>query len=224
MAESHDAGIGGRPAPLADERVEVPVVSSERVFEGRVWDIRRDAFEFGGETIVREYMDHTGAVGVLAIDDDDNVLLIKQYRHPVRMRDWEIPAGLLDVDGEPPLSAAKRELAEEADLEASDWAVLTDIATSPGGSDELIRVYLARGLSVTAEAFAREGEEADMETRWVPLDECVDAVLERRIHNAPLAIAVLAAATARARDWASLGAADAPWPRDAIGRTERSHR
>ena len=77
MAESLDSGIGGRREPLADERVEVPVVASERVFEGRVWDIRRDAFEFGGETIVREYMDHSGAVGVLAIDDDDNVLLIK---------------------------------------------------------------------------------------------------------------------------------------------------
>lgn len=224
MAESLDSGIGGRREPLADERVEVPVVASERVFEGRVWDIRRDAFEFGGETIVREYMDHTGAVGVLALDDDDRVLLIKQYRHPVRMRDWEIPAGLLDVDGEPPLAAAKRELAEQADLEASDWAVLTDVATSPGGSDELIRVYLARGLSVTAEAFAREGEEADMETRWVPLDECVDAVLDRRIHNAPLAIAVLAAVAARAREWSTPGEADAPWPGDAVGRTEPPRR
>ncbi|MGH3703909.1 MAG: NUDIX domain-containing protein [Agromyces sp.] len=220
MADSRDAFDGGRREPLADERVEVPVVSSERVFEGRVWDIRRDAFDFGGETIVREYMDHTGAVGVLALDDEDRVLLIKQYRHPVRMRDWEIPAGLLDVDGEPPLAAAKRELAEEADLEASDWAVLSDFATSPGGSDELIRVYLARGLAATAEAFAREGEEADIETRWVPLDECVDAVLDRRIRNAPLAIAVLAASAARARGWSSLGAADAAWPGAAIGRTE----
>ncbi|SIN79632.1 NUDIX domain-containing protein [Agromyces cerinus] len=224
MADTHDTGIGGRREPLADERVEVPVVSSERVFEGRVWDVRRDAFEFGGETIVREYMDHTGAVGVLALDDHDRVLLIKQYRHPVRSRDWEIPAGLLDIDGEPPLAAAKRELAEEADLEASDWAVLSDFATSPGGSDELIRVYLARGLTATAEAFAREGEEADMETRWVPLDECVDAVLDRRIRNAPLAIAVLAAAAARARDWSSLGAADAPWPGQSIGRTEPPRR
>lgn len=217
-------GTGGRREPLADERVDVPVVSSERVFEGRVWDIRRDAFEFGGEIIVREYTDHTGAVGVLALDDDDRVLLIKQYRHPVRMRDWEIPAGLLDVDGEPPLAAAKRELAEEADLEASDWAVLTDVATSPGGSDELIRVYLARGLTATAEAFAREGEEADIEKRWAPLDECVDAVLERRVHNAPLAVAVLAAAAARARGWSSLGAADAAWPGHAVGRTEPAGR
>ncbi|WP_157002618.1 NUDIX domain-containing protein [Agromyces laixinhei] len=220
MTDLHDTGDDGRREPLADERVEVPVVSSDRVFEGRVWDIRQDALEFGGETIVREYMDHTGAVGVLALDDEDRALLIKQYRHPVRLRDWEIPAGLLDVDGEPPLAAAKRELAEEADLEASEWMVLADFATSPGGSDELIRVYLARGLSATAEEFTREGEEADMETRWVPLDECVDAVLDRRICNAPLSIAVLAAAAARARGWSSLGAADAPWPGRSSGGAE----
>lgn len=194
----------------------------ERFFEGRVWDIRRDAFEFGGDEIVREYMDHTGAVGVLAIDDDDRVFLIKQYRHPVRMRDWEIPAGLLDVDGEDPLAAAQRELAEEADLEASDWAVLADVATSPGGSDEVIRVYLARGLTATASVFAREAEEADMETRWVGLTEVVEAVLARRIHNAPLAIAVLAADAARSRGWQTLGEADAPWLNRSSARQEPS--
>ena len=115
------------------------------------------------------------------------MLLIKQYRHPVRTREWEIPAGLLDVDGEDPLAAAQRELAEEADLVAAEWAVLADFVTSPGGSDEAIRIYLARGLSATPEAFAREDEEADMELRWVPLDECVDAVLARRVQNPSLA-------------------------------------
>jgi 8-oxo-dGDP phosphatase len=222
MADELRPTAGERVEPLADQSVEVPVRASERVFEGRVWDIRRDAFEFGGDEIVREYMDHTGAVGVLAIDDADRAFLIKQYRHPVRMRDWEIPAGLLDVDGEDPLAAAQRELAEEADLEASDWAVLADVATSPGGSDEVIRVYLARGLTATASAFVREAEEADMETRWVPLAECVDAVLARRIHNAPLAVAVLAADAARARGWQTLGEADAPWPNRSPARQEPS--
>jgi 8-oxo-dGTP pyrophosphatase MutT (NUDIX family) len=227
MADEARSAAGERHEPhesLADQRVEVRVRTSERVFEGKVWDVRRDAFEFGGHEIVREYMDHTGAVGVLALDDDDRVFLIKQYRHPVRMRDWEIPAGLLDVDGEEPLLAAQRELAEEADLVASQWAVLTDVATSPGGSDEVIRVYLARGLTPTAEAFAREAEEADMETRWVPLDECVEAVLARRIHNAPLAIAVLAADAARARNWQTLGEADAPWPSRSAPRRASSAR
>ncbi|WP_022890052.1 NUDIX domain-containing protein [Agromyces italicus] len=212
MAETTDAVVGGQGDLLADDRVELPLVSSERVFEGRVWSIRRESFELDGEEIVREFMDHTGAVGVLALDEHDRVLLIKQYRHPIRMRDWEIPAGLLDVAGEPPLLGAQRELAEEADLEASEWAVLADFAPSPGGSDEVIRVYLARGLRAAPEVFAREAEEAEMELRWVPLDDCVDAVLARRIHNGPLSIAVLAAHAARARGWQGLGEADAPWP------------
>ena len=220
MADEPRTTVGERVEPLADQSVEVPVRASERVFEGRVWDIRRDAFEFGGDEIVREYVDHTGAVGVLALDHHDRAFLIKQYRHPVRMRDWEIPAGLLDVDGESPLLAAQRELAEEADLVASEWAVLADVATSPGGSDEVIRIYLARGLTATPEAFGREAEEADMETRWVPLDECVEAVLARRIHNAPLAIAVLVAQAARERGWETLGDADAPWPNRSRPRQE----
>ena len=197
--------------PLADEPVELPLHASDRVFGGRVWDVRRDSFELGGRSIVREYVDHPGAVAVLALDDDDRVFLIRQYRHPVRTRDWEIPAGLLDVHGEDPVVTARRELAEEGDLEASEWAVLVDFFTTPGGSDEAIRIYLARGLSATSEAFEREDEEAHMDTRWADLDECVDAVLARRVQNPSLAIGVLAAHAARARGWQGLGSADAAW-------------
>jgi len=120
--------------PIADEPTAQPVQSSEQVYEGRVWDLRRDVVELGDGTIVREYVEHPGAVAVLALDDDDRVFLICQYRHPIRARDWEIPAGLLDVPGEEPLAAAQRELAEEGDLAASDWAVLTDFFSSPGSS------------------------------------------------------------------------------------------
>ena len=213
MADEPRTTVGERVEPLADQSVEVPVRASERVFAGRVWDIRRDAFEFGGDEIVREYVDHTGAVGVLALDDDDRAFLIKQYRHPVRMRDWEIPAGLLDVADEAPLAAAKRELAEEVDMLATDWAVLGEFYTSPGGSDEAIRIYLARGLSPADDVFDRTGEEADMETRWVPLDDLVDAVLARRLQNPSLVIGTLAAHVGRERGWATLDPADAPWPR-----------
>ncbi len=199
-------------APLADDPFRPEPVSSETVYRGKVWDIRRDVFRYNGDEITREYVDHTGAVAVLALDDDGRVLLIKQYRHPVRHRDWEIPAGLLDIAGEDPLEAAKRELAEEADLEADTWNVLADTFTSPGGSDEAIRIYLARSVRPAAEAFAREEEEADIETAWVPLDEAVDAVLERRLHNAPLMIALLAARASRERGWETLGAAGLPWP------------
>jgi ADP-ribose pyrophosphatase len=197
---------------VQDEPFRPEIVSSEAVFDGRIWDVRRDVFRYNGEDITREYVEHTGAVAVLALDDQERVLLIKQYRHPVRHRDWEIPAGLLDIRGEDPLTAVKRELAEEADLVADEWNVLTDIFTSPGGSDEAIRIYLARGVRPAAEAFAREEEEADIETAWLPLDDAVDAVLARTVHNAPLIIAVLAARTAREKGWATLGAADEPWP------------
>jgi len=188
------------------------VTQTETVFEGHVWNLRRDEFVYGDGAIVREYVDHSGAVAVLALDDDGRVLLIRQYRHPVGFRDWEIPAGLLDVPGENPLEAAKRELAEEADLTAERWDVLSDFFTSPGGSDEAIRIYLARGLAPTPEAFARTEEEADIEVRWAPLDEVVDAVLARKLQNPSLVIAALAAAAGRAREWSTLGAADAPWP------------
>ncbi len=199
-------------AGLADEPAEVEIIRTERVFHGRVWDVRRDEFAYNGASIVREYVDHTGAVAVLALDDDDRMLLIKQYRHPVRMRDWEIPAGLLDIAGEDPLTAAQRELAEEADLAAAQWDVLGEFTTSPGGSDEAIRIYLARGLTATAEAFDRDEEEADIEVRWASLDEVVDAVLARRVQNPSLIVGALAAHAARARGWSTLAPADSPWP------------
>ena len=196
---------------LADERIDLPIVSSEVVFKGAIWDVRRETFDYNGDQITREFVDHTGAVSVLAVDDDERVLLIKQYRHPIRSREWEIPAGLLDVADEDPLEAAKRELAEEVDLSADSWSVLSDYVTTPGGNNEAIRVYLARGLTDT-DAFAREDEEADIEKRWVPLDEALDAVVARRVQNPSLVVAVYAAFVARSRGWSTLAPADAPWP------------
>lgn len=198
---------------LQDDPAEVEVARSETVYEGRVWNIRRDEVVYGGQTIVREYMDHTGAVAILALDEADRVLLIKQYRHPVRVRDWEIPAGLLDIAEEHPLLAAQRELAEEADLTAARWDVLGEFYTTPGGSDEAIRIYLARNLAAAPEAFARSDEEADIEVRWVALDELVDAVLARRVQNPSLVVGALAAHASRARGWATLAPGDEPWPR-----------
>ena len=179
--------------PLADRRDPAPLLEREAVFEGKVWDVVRDRVRFGGGELVREYVRHTGAVAVLAIDDEERVLLINQYRQPIGARDWEIPAGLLDVPGEDPLAAAKRELAEEADLEATDWTGPLTFHTTPGGSDETLHVYEARGLRATP-AFDRTDEEAEIVLRWAPLDEVVAAVLDGRLHNGILMIAVLAAA------------------------------
>ena len=205
------------PEPLADEVSAVTVLSSDVVYDGIIWDIRRDVFEYGDAvpvgTITREYVDHTGAVAILAIDDQDRVLLIRQYRHAIGTREWEIPAGLLDIDGESPVIGAQRELAEEADVVAREWNLLSDFYSTPGGSNEAIRVYLARGLSETHTAFERTDEESEIEKRWVPLDEVVAAVLGRTVGNSILSIAVLTAHVSRADGWASLGPADAPWPR-----------
>lgn len=198
---------------LQDDPASFEVTRSETAFTGKVWNIRRDEVSYGGGTMVREYMDHTGAVAVLALDEHDRMLLIKQYRHPVRMREWEIPAGLLDVAEEDAHAAAARELAEEADLVAARWDVLAEFATSPGGSDESIRIYLARELSAAAETFARTEEEADIEVRWVALDDVVDAILARRVQNPSLIVGAMTAYAARARGWASLAPADSTWER-----------
>ncbi|GAA3777501.1 NUDIX hydrolase [Microbacterium kribbense] len=182
------------PALLRDEPFTPAGGSSELVFAGKVWDVRRDTFGYNGDQLVREYVAHTGAVAIVALDADGRVLLIQQYRHPIRHRDWEIPAGLLDVAGEPPEQAARRELAEEADMTAAEWTPLTSVFTTPGGNDEIVHIYLAQHLTRTDGAFDRDGEEADIRVEWVPLADAVTAVLEGRMRNGILAVGVLAAA------------------------------
>ena len=196
---------------LHDDPQPQRLISSEKVFAGAVWDVRRESFDYEGATMTRELIDHPGAVAVLALDDEGRVLLIKQYRHPIAARDWELPAGLLDIAGESPLIGAQRELAEEADLQATTWHLLSEFFTTPGGSNEALRVYLARGLSAT-EPFARYDEEAHIELRWVPLADAVQAVLTRQVTNSILQIAILTAAAARDQGWTTLGDPNAAWP------------
>jgi 8-oxo-dGTP pyrophosphatase MutT (NUDIX family) len=199
--------------PLRDEPFEAKVLDRTTVFDGKIWDVVRETFDYNGKPITREYVEHTGAVAILAVDDDERILLIRQYRHPIRSRDWEIPAGLLDDEGEDPLEAAQRELAEEADIAAERWNVLAEYVNSPGGSNEAVRVYLARGIS-DVDAFARQAEEADIEVRWVSLDEALQGVLSRDLQNPSTVVGVLTAAAARDRGgWDTLAPGDAPWPR-----------
>jgi 8-oxo-dGTP pyrophosphatase MutT (NUDIX family) len=208
-------GAAGRGASVADEAAPRPVVRSEVLHRGRIVDLVRDDVDLGDAgTVTREYVVHPGAVAIVALDEADRVLLLCQYRHPVRARLWEVPAGLLDVDGEPPVDAAARELAEEADVTARRWDVLADFASSPGSSDEAVRVFLARDLGEVpaGERHTRTGEEAGIEVRWVPLDEAVARVLDGSLHNPSAVVGVLAAAASRAGGWASLRPADAPWP------------
>jgi len=201
---------------LRDEVVSRPVSESRTVFEGMVWDVVQERVDLGaaGE-VTRQFVRHPGAVAVVALDDDERVCLIQQYRHPVRTLEWEVPAGLLDVEGEPPWVAAARELHEEADLRAGRWDVLADYFSSPGGLDEALRVYLARDCAEVPEAqrHVRDGEEHGMPVRWVPLDEAESAVLTGRLHNPSAVVGVLAACAARRRGWSTLRPFDAPWLR-----------
>lgn len=201
-------------AELRDEPApEIQVRESDQVFDGRIWDLRRERVAYGDSELVREFVDHPGAVGVVALDEDDRVLLIQQYRHAVAVREWEIPAGLMDAPHESGLETAKRELEEEADLAANDWHLLADTYTTPGGSTECVRVFLARDLRSVEHSFERTGEESDMRVEWVPLEEAVKAVLERRMHNGVLVSAILAVDAARRLNWQTLGDPNEPWAR-----------
>ncbi|MGP5690235.1 NUDIX domain-containing protein [Glutamicibacter ardleyensis] len=200
------------PQPISDELSPRELIGRETVYEGRIWNVVHDTVQLSddGSRIERDYIVHPGAVSILALDERERVLLVNQYRHPVGMRLWELPAGLLDVAGEPPLEGAKRELWEEADRTAESWAVLTDVFLSPGSSSEALRIFLARDVNLAPEGqrHERTDEEAEIITRWVSLDEAVAAVLDGRIHNPSAVVGLLAAFAARASNYSTLRPAD----------------
>lgn len=197
---------------LTDQPFSYPVSESILAWQGRIFDVVADTVDLGAQGAVpREYVQHPGAVAIVALDEAGQVALVNQYRHPVREILWEFPAGLLDIGGESGLAAAKRELAEEADLTATDWHVLVDLYTSPGGTNEALRIYLARGLSSTKTKFARFDEEATMQVRWLSLDDVVAGVQAGRLHNPTTVVGALATSAARQTNWATLRPADAPW-------------
>ncbi len=163
----------------------------------------------GGNVVTREVVEHFGAVAVVAMDDDGNIPMVYQYRHAFGRRLWELPAGLLDVDGEAAHLTAARELKEEAGLQASTWRVLVDLDSTPGFSDESVRVYLATGLSEVARPEAHH-EEADMTLQWYPLAEAARKVLSGEIVNA-IAVAGILAASAVTTGFAQPRPLDSPW-------------
>lgn len=206
--------------------VDAPVgwpVTEERVLGAGSFTtlVQDDITAPDGETLKREYLRHPGAVAIIALDPDDRIALVRQYRHAVRHRLLEPPAGLLDVVGEEYVLAAQRELAEEVGLAADRWQVLVDLFTTPGIIGEGLRVFLARDLRPVdaPEGFVKAGEEAELELSWAPLPEVVSAVLAGDLHNPALVSGILAAWAAHQQndDFASLRPADAPWPaRDAL--------
>jgi 8-oxo-dGDP phosphatase len=198
---------------LTDATADWPVVGSEELAEGSVVTVRRDQVRMpDGAEVGREVIEHPGAVGIVALDDAGQVLLIRQYRHPVGRMLWEIPAGLRDVAGEPPLVTARRELLEEAGYLAADWQVLADFFTSPGITSERLRVYLARGITRVPDAerdYVPDHEEAHLTVEWAPLDVVVSRIMAGNLHNGVMMIGVLAAMAAKQDGFATLRAADA---------------
>ena len=184
--------------------------SSETLHTGKIFALRKDQVRMpGGKIVPREVVEHYGAVAVLAMDDDANIPMVNQYRHPIGRRLWELPAGLLDVDSEAPHITAARELREEAGLEARAWHVLVDLDSTPGFSDESVRVYLATGLTDVGRPEAHD-EEAEMTLRWLPIAEAVRQVFTGDIVDS-LAVAGILAAYAVKEGVAQPRPLDAAW-------------
>ncbi|WP_026257473.1 NUDIX domain-containing protein [Actinopolymorpha alba] len=206
---------------LRDVPTRWPVTSSAYALRThRVIDVRQDDVVAGDQRFTRDVVVHPGAVGIIALDDAERVLLVRQYRHPVGHLLYEPPAGLLDIEGEDYLTAGQRELYEEGHVRARDWRVLVDAFTSPGMTTESLRIYLARGLEEVPPAERYNGihEEADMPVAWAPLADVVDGILRGDLHNPTLVMGALAAWTARqGSGYDALRPADSPWPaREAI--------
>ena len=174
-----------------DQPVEIETNSKEVVFKGRVWDVVTDRFDFAGVELARDYIAHPGAVAVIAVNESQEILMIRQYRRPVGTYLWELPAGLLDVAGEPEVEAAKRELAEETGYKAATIAHLITFHPSPGGNSESISIFFAQGLTKVDYDYVQTGEEVDLQPTWVPLKEAVASVLASEIKNSIAMLAIL---------------------------------
>ena len=202
---------------MEDTQESWPVAGTEPLLKHWLLAVRSDKVQMPDKHFAeRTVVSHPGAVAVLALDDADRVLMIRQYRHPVGYQLWEIPAGLRDAAGEPPLETARRELFEETGYRARDWHVLIDYFTSPGYSTERLRIYLARGVEQVADdpdhPYVRHDEEKYLIQKWVPLADAVRLAFAGSLHNSAAITGVLAAQSAQATNFTNLRPAHAPEP------------
>jgi ADP-ribose pyrophosphatase len=197
---------------ISDRLVSNPIVDRKTVFSGMVWDVRHDAFELNGETVERDYIVHPGAVAIIALNDSGELLLIEQYRHAQGKIMWEAPAGLMDLANEDPLATAQRELFEETGYIAQTWHVLLDLANTPGGSSEQIRIYFARDLSLHPDGRPTgSAEELDMPVHWIPIQDVLESIRRGAVTNPQLVAGTHAALIAMAEPDMALRSEDAPW-------------
>jgi ADP-ribose pyrophosphatase len=201
-------------ADIRDEPGAWPVRDTAVLARGHIVTVRTDTVELpNGDLVAREVVEHPGAVAILALDDEDRILMIRQYRHPVGATLWEIPAGLRDVAGEALVGTARRELLEETGYRAATWHVLADFATSPGITTERLRIFLARNLTVVPPAereYVPEHEEAYLTTAWIPLTDAVRGILAGELHNGVAMVGILSAYAAQRDGFKALRAADEP--------------
>jgi len=189
---------------IADDPRVWPVIGTREIYrDAWVVALREDIIQRPGhpeETFGRLVIEHPGAVVVLAVDDEERVCCIRQYRHAGGAVFVELPAGILDAVDEDPQVTAGRELREEVELQAEHWRRLLTLYPTAGITSELHHIYLARGLSHADQVdFALRAEEADIDVLWVPFPELLDAVLDERVREGPLAAAVLAYEVLRSR-------------------------
>jgi len=211
-----EAGFPGTgpadPVSLRDTPERWPVLDSAVQARGPIVTLRTDRVQMPDHEVAdRQVVEHPGAVAIVPLDEADRVLMIRQYRHPVARRLWELPAGLRDITGEPPRITAERELLEETGYRAGDWQILIDFYSSPGISTESIRVFLARDLEAVPAAqrdFVPRHEETQLEIGWVGLDEALAAFSAGELHNGVAAVGILSAYAARARSFTGLRPAD----------------
>jgi 8-oxo-dGDP phosphatase len=199
--------------PVEDQWDPHQVSSGKVIHRGGKWNVLVESVEIAGQLVKRDIVVHPGAVAVVALNDQDQIFLIRQYRQPVGAYLFETPAGLLDDPTEDPLVAAKRELIEEAGLQSEDWRVLVDFLNSPGGSSEAIRVYLARNASqiTSGRVLTGEAEETYLPGTWIDVDKAIELVLAGHLNNPTTVVGVLAVAAARASGWKDLRETASPW-------------
>jgi 8-oxo-dGDP phosphatase len=205
------ATAGATPA-FEDQPASWPVDESREVFRHWIMTVRTDMVHMpGGGVAERSVVTHPGAVAVLALDDADRALMIRQYRHPAQKVMWELPAGLRDHPGEPLVAAAQRELLEETGYQAKTWHSLVDHYSSPGFTNERLRIFLARDLTAAGDSsYVREDEEALIVTGWLPLKDAARAILAGKLHNGATIAGLLAGYAALSEGFTGLRPADAP--------------
>jgi len=168
-------------------------LDEQAVYDGWIIRVVKGRFEApDGTTFERDVVHHPGAVAVVPIDGDD-IILVRQYRSAVDSLMWEIPAGLRDVDGEPPVETAQRELVEEVGMTAGSLELITSVHNSVGFCDEQIHIYLGTDLTVTNRATTDSPEEVEMEIARIPLLEADAMISSGQITDAKTVIGILAA-------------------------------